>query len=94
MEDTNVVTKAAPFHFTFAPETKPAPVTVIMVAAPPTVAVPGLRVVKTGGGLVTVNAAVLLDPPPGAGLTTAMLNAPSFVRSLAGTVAVSSVGDI
>jgi hypothetical protein len=50
-------------------ETKLVPVSVMGVAALPTIAELGLMLVSVGTGLFTVNVTALLVPPPGAGLS-------------------------
>src|SRR5207302_863087 len=59
---TKVVVRAAPFHCTVLPATKPLPVAVSVKAAPPTVALDGARLVRTGAGLplLTVTATAAL----------------------------------
>src|SRR5439155_320716 len=52
---TNVVVRAAPFHCTVLPLTKPVPVTVSVNAAPLISALLGLRPVSVGAGLFTVS---------------------------------------
>ena len=50
VEDTNVVVRFEPFQRTTYPETNPLPFTVSVNAAPPAVAVEGLRLVIAGAG--------------------------------------------
>lgn len=81
-------------NLTNAPETKFVPVTVMLNSASPTVLLDGEMLDKVGNGLpigLTVNAWAFEVPPPGAGLSTVILNVPMVVKSLAGMVAVSSV---
>src|SRR3954465_1857052 len=50
----NVVVRGEPFQFTTEPLPNPLPYTVRVNAAPPLVAVEGLRDVRVGGGLLMV----------------------------------------
>src|SRR5205823_3111959 len=52
---TKVVVRAAPFHCTLAPLTKPLPVSVSVKPAPPTIALAGDSDVSVGAGLFTAN---------------------------------------
>jgi hypothetical protein len=72
VDDVNVVTRSAPFHRTFAPETKLVPDTVRVKAEPPAVAKEGLRPVTTGvdTGAVTANVIALERPPSGLSTVT------------------------
>ena len=67
----NVVERAKPFQFTTEPLANPLPFTVRVNAAPPAVAVEGLRDVSVGAGLLMAKAELPDVPPPGAGLKTA-----------------------
>src|SRR5437762_9464052 len=64
---TKVVVRAAPFHCTVAPFTKPLPVSVSVKPAPPTIALAGDSEVSVGAGLFTANVCAADVPPPGAG---------------------------
>jgi hypothetical protein len=55
VEETNVVTRSAPFQRTTEFVTKPLPFTVNVNAAPPAVRDVGLRLVVVGTGLLIVN---------------------------------------
>jgi hypothetical protein len=56
VEDTNVVVRLAPFHWTAELEMKPLPLTVSVKAAPPRVWDDGLRPEIAGTGLLIVKA--------------------------------------
>src|SRR6267143_5645078 len=86
---TNVVARAAPFHCTVLPLTKPVPVTVSVNAAPLTSALLGLRPVSVGAGLFTLNVCAAEVPPPGAGVRTVTLAVPAAAMSAAVIAAVS-----
>ena len=77
-----VVVSAVPFHFTVDVFTKPVPVTTIVNEPPPGVALPGLSAVSTGTGLLLeiIKGCGTLDPPPGAGFTTATEIAPAVTK--------------
>src|SRR3990170_3880250 len=68
--DTKVVVRSAPFHRTFAPETKLLPLTVRVKAAPPAVAEEGLRPVTVGAGPHTTKFMALETPPSGLSTVT------------------------
>src|SRR6266850_1178224 len=87
----NVVVRAAPFHCTVLPLTKPVPVTVSVNAAPLISALLGLRPVSVGAGLFTVNVCAAEVPPPGAGVSTVTLAVAAVAMSAAVIAAVSWV---
>jgi len=68
--ETKLVVRTAPFQFTVELLTKLLPLTVSVVAAPPAVALDGLKLLIAGTGLLMVNVAALDVPPPGEGLNT------------------------
>ena len=83
---TKVVARAAPFHPTAEPPTKPVPFTVSVNAAAPAFTLLGDSELTVGSGLalaVMVNVSVLEVPPPGAGVTTVTDAGPAVVRSAA-----------
>jgi hypothetical protein len=84
---TYVVVKDVPFHWTVEPDTKPEPFTVSVKAAPPAVAVLGLRLVIAGPALIVNVAPADVTPP----LVTAMVAVPAEAIKLAGTDAVTWV---
>src|SRR5437762_293802 len=86
---TNVVVRAAPFHCTVLPLTKPVPVTVSVNAALLISALLGLRPVSVGAGLFTVSVCAAEVPPPGAGVRTVTLAVPAAAMSAAVIAAVS-----
>src|SRR6267143_2550975 len=88
---TNVVVRAAPFHCTVLPLTKPLPLTVSVKAAPPAVALVGDTDVSVGAGLFSENACAAVVPPPGVGVTTVTLAVPAVAMSAAVMAAVSWV---
>src|SRR5438309_1013735 len=88
---TKVVVRAAPFHWTVAPFTKPLPVSVSVKPAPPTMALDGDSVVSVGAGLLIVKVCAAEVPPPGAGVTTVTDAVPVAATSAAGIAAVSLV---
>ena len=73
---TKVVALAAPLNFTTEPETKPAPFTVSVNAAPPAVALAGESDVAEGAGLLMVNVCALEMAPPGGGFVTVTFAVP------------------
>src|ERR1039458_869341 len=83
-----MVWSAAPFQFTFAPDTKLVPVTVRLKAAPPAVADLGLRLVIVGAPGLMVKVAAFDVPPV---VVTVNLAVPGAAMSLAGTGAVSLI---
>jgi len=95
-EDTYVVVRPDPFHWTREPLTKPVPFTVSVNAVPPAVRDVGLRPVIVGTGLVLVVIVKVrpLDvPPPGAGVNTVTVAVPAVAISAAVITAVSWVAD-
>src|SRR5207237_5724910 len=88
---TKVVVRAAPFHCTVAPFTKPLPVSVSVKPAPPTIALAGDSDVSVGAGLFTANVCAADVPPPGAGVITVTCGVPAVAMSAAGIAAVSLV---
>ncbi len=86
---TKVVVRAAPFHWTVAPFTKPLPVSVSVKPAPPTIALDGDSVASVGAGLLIVKVCAAEVPPPGAGVTTVTDAVPVAATSAAGIAAVS-----
>jgi hypothetical protein len=88
---TKVVVRLDPFHCTVELETKFVPLTVSVNAAPPALAIAGLRLDIDGTGLFTVKVCALELPPPGAGLTTVTLIVPAAAMSAAVIAAVSCV---
>jgi hypothetical protein len=93
VELTYVVARACPFQFTVeTPDANPVPVTVKVNAAPPALALVGLKAVIVGAGLFagSIKKVVPLeDPPPGAGFTTVMSADPGIATKLAGTCAAN-----
>src|SRR5206468_3255993 len=86
---TKVVVRAAPFHCTVLPVTKPVPVAVSVKAAPPAVAVAGDTDVSVGAGLFTESGCAAEVPPPGVGVTAVTLAVPTAAMSAAVIAAVS-----
>ena len=96
VDETYVVVRAAPFHRTEEPVTKPVPVTVRVNADPPAVAELGEMEVRVGTGLFAVlmmKVRALEVPPPGVGLKTVTDADPAVAMSAAGIDAVSWVGE-
>lgn len=91
MELTNVAVGAVTPNFTVDPDTKPAPFSVKVNAAPPTVALVGDIEVRVGTTLFTGNSTAPLDPPPGAGLLTTTGKDPAVAMSGAVTAIVTCV---
>ena len=84
-----------PFHLTFEPATKLVPSTVRVKPASPAILLVGEMVFVVGTGLLIVNAKAGVEvPPPGVGLKTVTLAVPAVAISVAGTTAVSRVGEI
>lgn len=81
------------FHLTTELAIKFEPLTVNVNAAPPAVALVGLRLVSTGIGLpaggFTVRLTELDNPPPGNGLKTVIGNEPPVCTSAAVICAVN-----
>jgi hypothetical protein len=70
------------------------PVTVNVNWAPPAAALLGLNVVAVGAGLFIVNVKPGVDvPPPGAGLTTVIVDVPAVTIFAAGTIAVNWIAE-
>lgn len=88
---TKVVVRLEPLTLTVAPLTKFVPFTVKVKAAPPTIALPGERLVMVGLGLLTVSVVVAV-PPPGAAFTAVMGMAPAVAVSLARMETFTCVG--
>src|SRR5206468_457004 len=89
---TKVVVRAAPFHCTVLPVTKPVPVAVSVKAAPPAVALVGDTEVSVGAEVFSENACAAEVPPPGVGVTTVTLAVPAAAMSAAAIAAVSWMG--
>src|SRR3984957_10038299 len=88
-----VVGRALPFQRTTEVETRFCPVTLIVADGPPTVRLSGDAWPNTGASEPTTwNVEKFEVPPPGAGLITFTLEGPGCSRSLAGMVAINSVG--
>src|SRR2546426_39613 len=88
---TKVVVRAVPFQRTPEPFTKLLPLTVMVNAASPVVALVGDSDVSAGAGLVTENVWAAEVPPPGAGGRTGTGTLAAAARSAAGIAAVSWV---
>jgi hypothetical protein len=86
-----VVESAEPFHWTFALESKRAPVTVRVMAGLPTVALDGAMERSSGIRLVTVRLSALEFPPAPPGVNTETCAVPEVIASVPGTDAVNSV---
>ncbi len=86
---TNVVTSAAPFHCTAAPERKPVPLTVSVNAGPPALTEAGLRLLMTGVGPLMGNVAAADGLPPV--FVTVTLALLALAIRLAATAAVNCV---
>jgi hypothetical protein len=86
---TKVVVRLDPFHITTDVPTKFVPLTVSVNAAPPALAVAGLRLDIAGTGLFTEKVCALEVPPPGDGLTTVTLIVPAGAISVAVMAAVT-----
>ncbi len=69
------------------------PLTVSVKAAPPALAVEGLRLAVIGTGLLIVNVRLLEVPPPGLGVNTVTLAVPLAAMSDANIVAVNLVDE-
>lgn len=83
VELSKVVVRAAPSIVTAELGTKPTPVNVIVVAAPPAFAPVGLSDVRLGVWFFTASGKLLEEPPFGGGFTTAICNVPEVARSAA-----------
>ncbi len=88
---SNVVVRAAPLIVATELGTKPTPVNVIVVAAPPAFAAAGLSDVRLGVWFFTASGKLLEEPPFGAGFTTAISNVPEVARSAATIKACNEV---
>jgi hypothetical protein len=88
---TSVVVRLEPFHCNADVLRKFVPVTVSVNAAPPTVALAGLRLVIEGAGLLIMKESADDMPPPGEGFTTITLAVPADVMSAAVIAAVTIV---
>jgi hypothetical protein len=84
-----VVVRLDPSHLTTDVPTKFVPLTVSVNAAPPALAIAGLRLDSAGTGLFTEKACALEVPPPGDGLTTVTLIVPADAISAAVMAAVT-----
>jgi hypothetical protein len=90
VEETYVVVRLAPFHWTTESVAKPVPLTVSVKAAPPAVRDDGLMLEIAGtGGLLIVKVRALEVPPPGAGLNTVTWAVPATAMSAAVIAAVN-----
>jgi len=88
---TKVVVRLAPFQCTVEAVTNPEPFTVSVNAPEPASVLDGDSELIVGGGLLMVNAAALVDPPPGVGLNTVTFTVPPVAMSLAKIAAVNCV---
>jgi len=88
---TNVVVRAAPFHFTVAPLTKLVPVTVRVKAGLPAWALFGDSAVMVGTGALPVTVNVNAFEASPSGFTTMICGVPAAATSVAGMAAVSWV---
>jgi len=90
---TYVVLMPWPFMATEEPDTKLLPLTVIVKAAPPAVALAGEieEIAAIGLEFVTVNGDAPEVPPPGKGLNTVTLNVPGTATSTVGICAEITV---
>src|SRR5438093_197201 len=86
---TKVVVRAAPFQRTPEPFTKLLPLTVMVNAASPVVALVGDSDVSAGAGLVTENVWAAEVPPPGAGVSTVTGTLAAVAMSAAAIAAVN-----
>jgi hypothetical protein len=87
---TNVVALLAPLNCTLAPFTKPAPLSVSVIAGEPATAVEGDSELTVGAGLLIVNDAAF-DVPPDNGLETVTVAEPAVAISAAVIAAVNCV---
>jgi hypothetical protein len=85
-----VVGRAAPFHFTVAPDRNPEPFTVRVKAAPPATAEAGVKVLIMGIGAITVNVCPL-ESVAAAVSTIETATDVGAVRAVPGMVADSDV---
>ncbi len=88
VEDTNVVVRFDPFHWTTDPPTKLLPLIVRTKSVPPAAVEAGLRLFKFGGGLLIVSVDALEVPPPGADVNTVTETIPAAAMSEAGIATV------
>ena len=86
---TKLVVSAVPFHLTIELARKLVPFRFKVKVAPPTSALVGESEVTVGIGLLIGSITTPDAPPPGVELVTVMLTDPVFVRSPAGTAAVT-----
>jgi hypothetical protein len=96
LEETYVVVRLDPFHWTTEPVMNPLPLMVSVKAEPPAMVDEGLRpiVVGTGlSGLLIVKVWALEVPPPGAGLNTVTWAVPADAMSTADIAAVNWIVD-
>jgi hypothetical protein len=84
---THVVGTGLPLKVTDDAGVKPLPFRVSVKGGPLMLTAEGLRLVRTGTGLVTVNVADELVPPPGAGFVTVMACVPPVAVLLPSMVA-------
>jgi len=88
---TKVVARSAPAHCTWAPCTKPVPVTVRVNAWLPVRVADGLSAVNAGAAFRIVNVSDADVPPPGAGLTTRTCAIPAEAKSPAAMAALTAL---
>jgi hypothetical protein len=88
-EETKVVVRLAPFHFTTLVEVKLPPLIVRVKAEPPAIAEDGERLVVDGTRLLIVNVWLFEVPPPGAGLKTDTFAVPADAISATVMAAVT-----
>jgi len=86
---TKVVVRAEPFHLSIELEMKLEPFTTSVHAAPPAVALEGVREVSCGAAFLTVKVKAFEPPPPGAGFTTVIGTVAAVPISDAGIEAVT-----
>lgn len=91
VELANTVVREEPFQFTIEPFTKPVPVMVDVAPDAPAIAVLGKRFVIDGTRFNTANAVEVVEPPPGVGLVTTMVDVPPDAVSVVFSVMVSCV---
>src|SRR5271154_4731780 len=89
---TKVVTRACPFHCTTDADVNPLPLTAMLAPAPPPLSDEGWTEEIEGNGLpATVNAAVVVTPPPGGGFDTETWAVPPYWTSVARMAACNCV---
>ncbi len=93
VEDTNVVVRFDPFHWTTDPLTKLLPLIVRTKSVPPAAVEAGLRLFKFGRGLLIVSVDASEVPPPGADVNTVTFAVPAAAMSEAGIAAVNRDGE-